>query len=184
MNKTVIILIFICRVLYGQRADFFKEDITFRLDSVHFSTEGYYWFSNTSDKPVHSNIYYPFPNFSNEKIDSVHIFNISAGADVKYIKEEDHGISFNLFLGPNDTVLFQIGYRQKLQSDSAVYILRTTKGWGKPLNTAEYNLIISKNFVIKKFSYPPLKSYNIKNKKIYIWRMKNFMPIYDMIFHF
>jgi len=184
MKRKITFLIFICPLLYGQRADFFKENITFHLDSIYFSVEGYYWFSNNSNKSNYADIFYPFPNYSDEKIDSINVFNVSAEREIKFIKEGIHGISFNLFIESFDTVLFQIRYRQRLNSDSAVYILRTTQGWDKPLISAVYNLIVSKSFEIKKFIYPPVKSYQIGNKNIYIWRMRNFMPLRDMIFHF
>ncbi|MCL5031369.1 MAG: hypothetical protein M1480_20390 [Bacteroidetes bacterium] len=184
MIKISWLLLFICSFAYGQRANFFKEDITFRLDSIHFNVEGYYWFANNSDKPVSSDIFYPFPNSSGEKIDSIRLFNISAGQKTHYKLEGSNGISFDLFIAPHDTVLFQIGYRQELTSDSAEYILRTTQGWGKPLEHAEYKLIVPADFKIKNFSYQPDKSYNIENQKIYYWKMENFMPSRDMVFYF
>lgn len=184
MRKSVLILFFVCATISGQRADFFKEDITFRLDGIHFNVEGYYWFTNSSNEVVKSNIFYPFPNYANEKIDSVNVFNISAGQQAEFVKEGKHGISFNMFIQPGDTALFQIGYRHELASDSAVYILRTTKGWGKPLSQAEFKLVVPDSLGIKKFSYPPDKSYNIQGLKIYHWKMENFMPEKDMVFYF
>jgi hypothetical protein len=83
-----------------------------------------------------------------------------------------------------DTVLFQIGYRQKLNSDSAIYILKTTKGWGKPMDWAEYKLIVPDYMSIKKFSYSPDKTYKIEKNTIYYWKKLNFMPNEDMIFYF
>jgi hypothetical protein len=174
----------ICSFAFGQRADFFREDITFRLDGVHLDVEGYYWFSNNSDKPIATDISYPFPNCCGEKIDSIRVYNISAAQNTRYNLDGTSGISFHLFIGPHDTALFQIGYRQKLNSDSAVYILRTTQGWGKPLNHCEYKLLVPGSLVVKDFSYPPVRSYIIQGEKIYYWEMENFMPARDMIFHF
>jgi len=184
MNKILLFLILTSSFSFAQRADFFKEDITFRLDSTHIDVEGIYWFLNNNNKPVFSEIFYPFPVSSGSEIDSIRLFNITAGQKTKYNLESDNGISFNLFIPPQDTVLFQIGYRQKLNVDSAVYILRSTQAWGKPLQHAEYKLITSAAFRIKDFSYQPQKVYNIENKKIYYWELKNFMPSKDMIFTF
>jgi hypothetical protein len=184
MRKIVCLLFFVCLPAFGQRADFFGEDITFRLDGFYLDVEGYYWFSNHSGKPIHSNIFYPFPNYSGEKIDSIRLYNLSAGWEPEFKREGEYGISFDLFIAPLDTVLFQVGYRQKLNGDSAVYILKTTQGWGKPIDHAEFKLIAPDSLIMKKFSYPPDKSYLIEKKKIYIWKMKNFMPVRDMIFYF
>ncbi|MGD8780431.1 MAG: hypothetical protein PVH88_15880 [Ignavibacteria bacterium] len=180
-----ILLFFLFNIaLFGQRADFFKEDITFRLDGVHLNVEGYYWFANNSNKEVGSNIFYPFPDSVDEKIDSIHIFNLSKGYRPEYTSDRNNGITFNLFIEPGDTVLFQIGYRQKLNSDSALYILKTTQTWGKPLKHAEYKLIVPDSLEIKNFSYLPDKTYTINDLKIYYWEKINFMPKKDMIFHF
>ncbi len=184
MGKILFIVLAICLTASGQRADFLKEDITFRLDKVYFDVEGYYWFANNSSKPVNSEIYYPFPEYKGGVVDSIRLYNISAGQKTRYKLEGANGISFHLFIPPHDTVLFQTGYRQKISGDSAVYILRTTKGWGKPLVYAEYKLIVPDTLNIKKFTYPPDKLYNIEKEKIYYWKMENFMPANDMIFYF
>ena len=183
--KIIFFLFFIfCSFAFGQRAVFFKEDITFRLDGVHLDVEGYYWFSNNSINSVSADIFYPFPSAFGDKIDSIRIYNISKGERPRYTLHNHDGISFYLFLPPHDTVLFQIGYRQKLNGDSAAYLLQTTQAWGRPLVRAEYKLLVPESFNIKRFSYPPGKSYEIQGEKIYYWEMNNFMPTRDMVFCF
>ncbi|MCX6150261.1 MAG: hypothetical protein NTX22_07045 [Ignavibacteriales bacterium] len=184
MRKILYLIFFLSSFVLGQRADFFKEDITFRLDSLAIDVDGYYWFANRSDKTIESNIFYPFPNYSDEKIDSIRLYNLSDGRETSFAKEGENGISFFLNIPPFDTVIFQIGYRQKLIGDSAVYILRTTQGWGKPIAYAEFKLIVSNSFLIKQFIYPPDKTYKFEKYKIYYWKKENFMPVQDMIFYF
>jgi hypothetical protein len=184
MKTTLFLLFNLCSLTYGQKADFFKEDITFRLDGFHMDVEGYYWFSNNSNNSIATDIFYPFPRSFGDTVDSIRIYNISAGQKHRYILEGTNGISFYLFIAPHDTAIFQIGYRQKLISDSAVYLLKTTQGWGKPLTHAEYKLLVPESLVIKYFSYPPIKSYKIHGEKIYYWEMNDFMPTRDMIFCF
>jgi hypothetical protein len=184
MRKFLFLLFVFSSAVSGQRADFYKEDITFRLDSTSFDVDGYYWFTNHSDKPVNSNIFYPFPNHPAESIDSIRLYNISAGKKVRFKMESGSGISFSLSIAPHDTALFQIGYRQKLKSDSAIYILKTTRGWGKPLQLAEYKLVVPDYLNIKRFSYPEDKTYKVMNYRIYYWKRETFMPDKDMIFYF
>ena len=168
----------------AQRADFFKEDITFRLDGIHLRVEGYYWIANPSAKPVESEIYYPFPIHAGDQIDSIRIYDISAGREVGHNTEDTFGISFMLHVACHDSVLLLIRYRQKLLADSAVYILKTTRGWGKPLAEAEFKLITPDAFVIKKFTYAPDESFALDKLRIYLWKKKDFMPAEDMVFHF
>ena len=184
MKTTIFLLFNLYSLSFGQRVDFFKEDITFRLDGVHLDVEGYYWFSNNSNNSISTEIFYPFPSSFGDKIDSIRVYNISVGQKHRYKLEGNNGISFYLFIASHDTAIFQIGYRQKLISDSAIYLLKTTQGWGKPLCHSEYKLLVPESLVIKHFSYPPIKSYEIQNEKIYYWEMNDFMPTRDMIFCF
>lgn len=184
MLKAIGLLLLLSVVAFGQRAIFFKEDITFRLDGIHFHIEGYYWFANHSEKPVKSEIYYPFPTYAGAQIDSIRVYNISAGRETGFHQEDKFGISFMLHFASLDTILLQIKYRQKLKADSAVYILQTTRGWGKPLEDAEFKLITPVSVKIKKFSYPPDQSYELEKFRIYRWKWKDFMPTDDMIFCF
>lgn len=184
MRKAICLLSLLSSFAFGQRADFYKEDITFRLDGIHLRVEEYYWFTNHSEKPVISEIYYPFPTYAGDQIDSIRVYNISAGRETRFNKEDKFGISFMLQLASLDTAWLQVKYRQKLHADSAVYILKTTQGWGKSLDDAEFKLITPDTFKIKKYSYEPDQSYELDKLRIYIWKRKNFMPAEDMIFHF
>jgi len=182
--KNIVNIFFFIGIAFGQKANFFKEDITFRIDGNFMDVEGYYWFANTSSASIKSEIYYPFANYCNEDIDSIRIYNITAGINTNYRYDNIRGISFNLFITPYDTVIFQIGYRQKIVGDSAVYFLRTTQSWNKPLDQAEYKLLMPDSLFIRRFSYSPDKFYKIQGKKIYYWKMNNFMPEQDLIFYF
>jgi len=182
--KILILSLLFAALAFGQRADFYKEDITFRLDSISFDVDGYYWFANRNSQPVNSDIFYPFPQNAGGVIDSVRLYNISAGQKTKYKQEANFGISFQLTIPPKDSSLFQIGYRQQVKSDSAIYILKTTRNWGKPLQNAVYKLVVPNNLKIKKFSYTPDKIYNVEGYTIYYWEKINFMPDKDMIFYF
>jgi hypothetical protein len=184
MRNTFFLLFVLSSVALAQKADFYKEDITFRLDNLYLQIEGYYWFSNNSGQPVENQIYYPFPYYAGAEIDSIRVYNLSAGRKNGFVGEGKYGISFPLHLAAYDTALFQIKYRHELTADSAVYILKTTQGWGKPLEQAEFKLITPDSFLIKKFSYPPDEIYMMEGYKIYRWKKQNFMPAEDMIFYF
>lgn len=184
MKKIYFLLLLLGSSSFGQRADFFKEDLTFRLDGVFLSVEGYYWFANHSDRSVNCDIFYPLPDYAGAQFDSIQVYNISAGNQKIFKKEGSSGISFLLHLASLDTGLIQIKYRQKLTADSAVYILTSTKSWGKPITRAEFKLITPGSLMMIKFSYPPDKSYVLENLRIYYWQKENFMPDQELIFHF
>lgn len=172
-------------LVYSQGIDFYKEDITFSLDDKFFKIDGLYWFCNKADQRAEQLIFYPFETSSPAaEIDSVSIYN-SKDNKKEMVKDLSlHGFKFMLELPANDTVIYRIGYRQKIQGDSVKYILTSTKCWNKPLDDAEYKLIVPEQFEITKFSYKPDKVYNIDGKCIYYWHRYNFMPESDMTFHF
>jgi len=146
--------------------------------------DGYYFFANNANTPMTSDIFFPFPTRGSNTVDSIRVFDLSRGRKVNYQRDSDNGISFVLSLTPHDTGLVEIGYRQELSDDSAVYILKTTRAWDKPLMRAEYKLLVPDSLTMTGYSYQPVKSYEIEGKKIYYWEMENFMPARDMIFHF
>ena len=182
MRLFAVFLLFFCSCAFGQEVIFYKEDITFRLTSKYFIAEGTYWFSNPSDHDVQSPIYYPFP--ANGEVDSTDIFDISKGTQPKVSNRTDAGFSWVVAIDDHDTALYHIAYRQKIDCDSAVYILRSTQSWNKPLEYAEYKLIVEDSIMVTGYSFEPNKVYDIDGKKIYLWRYSNFMPGKDFVVHF
>jgi hypothetical protein len=169
----------------GQEIHFVKEDITFHLSRESFVVDGYYWFYNPSRVLTERLIYYPFPVVGKSSaVDSVDIFDITDGTQPKISDRTETGLSFVLALTGHDTALYHIAYRQKICDDSAVYILRSTQAWNRPLEYAEYKLVIEDSTVVTGFSYEPVKRYDIEGKQIFLWRRTDFMPDRDFVVHF
>lgn len=184
MHRLVyIVLLSTCAPAFAQRLNFYKEDITLRLDCNHLSVEGYYWFANSSKVTISSEIFYPFPFDAGGLIDSIGVLNLTAGEETRFKKEEQFGISFFVAVESSDSVLLQINYRQQLNSDSAVYILKSTKNWGKPLDVAEFKLITPDSLTIKQTTYPPDELFEMAHRKIYVWRRRHFWPEHNMVFY-
>lgn len=183
MSKLLYIFLLTCSFAFGQRINFHREDVTCRLDGEYLRVEGYYWFSNESNVAVRSEIYYPFPHDSGGLVDSMKVYNLTRGQET-FIGVEKFGLSFFVDIEPSDTSLFQIKYRQRLNSDSAVYILKTTKSWGKPLDVAEFKLMVPDSLKIKHFTYPPDQLYKIEKLCIYLWKRQCFMPDRNLVFYF
>ena len=184
MKQAICIILLGCSLVYGQRAKFIREDITIHLDGKRMFVEGYYWFVNPAPGPVDTEIFYPFPYRAGKAIDSVGVFDLNAGGRLVFKCEEQFGISFNLYIPPKDTTVLKIQYHQELNSDSAVYILRTTQGWAAPLTQAEFKLVTPGNLKIVEFPWPPDKTYNLDDQLIYYWRKNEFMPDHDLVVRF
>jgi hypothetical protein len=129
-------------------------------------------------------MFYPFGNDNGERIDSVEVLNIEQGSNDKNFNFTERGLSFLLEINARDTVIFNIRYNQRICNDSVKYILMTTRLWNKPLESAEYKLMIGEHVKLTKFSYRPDKIYSIEGKEIVYWIRNKFMPVSDMVFHF
>ena len=183
MRFLIVIIVLVNSCLIAQELDFYKEDLTFRLNKNYFKVDGLYWFANHSDQNIKSIIYFPFSE-GIENIDSVEVFNLTKGQSGRKLNKHKMGISFLLEAAPNDTLIYNIKYNQKITCDSVQYILLTTKYWNKPLETAEYKLIIEDSLKLTGSSYEPDKFYKIDGQEILYWRKQKFMPQKDFIFHF
>ena len=75
---------------------------------------------------------------------------------------------------PADTVYINIAYTQTLLKNN-VYILRSTKSWGKPLQKAQYALTVHDSLSIESISYPT----DSQKDNVYYWEKQNFLPSKD-----
>jgi len=185
MKSFAIFYLLLCSCALCQDVRFIREDITFELSKEYFAVEGNYWFANPSDRGSERSIYYPFPTTGqNNSVDSVDIFDITHGIRPEISDRTKSGFSFVLTISGHDTVLYHIAYRQKVGGDSAMYILRSTRAWNRPLEFAEYKLAVEDSITIIGFSYHPDKVYVIEGKKFFLWRRTNFMPEKDFVVRF
>jgi len=128
---------------------------------------------------------YPFPVdplYGN--VDSVYFFNLTSNEIIIPQKTNNKSSVFKIDFGKNNKMVIQASYRQKLLSNKAEYILKTTMAWKKPLEQANYQLIIPANIRITTFSISPQDSVNSGKEVIYYWEKHNYMPGENMIFEF
>jgi hypothetical protein len=158
---------------------FTEEYLEFSLDGKKFRVNGNYVFVNTGGTEIHQQIIYPFP-VENSFIDSIHIFNSMTG---KFLQPEAicRGVSFTIDIPPLDTVTVNIFYEQTGITDTARYILTTTKNWNSPLAVAKYSLETDPSVKVRSFSYPPDVQTERNHRIRYTWSRKDFLPDCDFI---
>jgi hypothetical protein len=180
----LLIVLYPFQVNIGQDIQFYREDITFELSKDHFKVNGNYYFRNLNFDPVKTKLIYPFPTDSIYSCaDSVFALDVLYKND-KLMKVTSKAAAIELTINPFDTTVLNIGYKQKLKSGRAEYILTTTKGWGKAFESAKYNLVTDTSLVIRSFSYEPDTSYLNDDKYFYYWEKKAFLPEMDFIILF
>ncbi|MCK9398930.1 MAG: hypothetical protein M0Q51_02900 [Bacteroidales bacterium] len=185
MHKTLLFLIFLISysIGFGQDISFYKENITMKIEKDYFYVTGNYYLKTNGDKLA--TLVYPFQVDSlMGEVDSIYIFNLTANEPVEPLSNRRDGIVFRADFGDNTELLILISYRQKLSGNRAEYILESTIGWRKPLDQADYQLIIPDNLKVVRFSIPPDESILTDTERIYYWSKTDYMPTGNMVFEF
>jgi hypothetical protein len=170
--------------LFAQNLRFYKEDIVFQLNRDTFEVSGDYFFKNDTAANINRSIFYPiYTDSLITTFESVSVYDYQLNQFIKFTKS-NAGIFFNIKILANSSTKIKISYKQKLYGDYAVYILTSTKTWGKPLELANYSLISNSNLKIKTFSLKPDKEIKFNNKYIYIWSRKVFFPEKDFLIEY
>jgi hypothetical protein len=126
---------------------------------------------------------YPFPSDSlYGEVDAVFIHDLDQDLNILPKAISRQSALFTVDLAGRNEVSLQISYRQKLLGTQAEYILETTRFWGKPLELANYELIIPDTLHITSFPYPPQDSLETGGYRVYYWEMQHFMPEVNMLF--
>lgn len=185
INVVFIISCFFPLLGFSQNLKFYREDLLFELKKNYFTVNGYYNFYNTEDKHIQQILFYPFPVDSlYGVVDSMSAIDIAnKSMDVVVSKTAD-GLFFRVELGPYGVGKYKIYYRQQILKNKAEYILVTTQKWGIPFENAFYQLITPSTMEIISTSYQQDSIKHVKDKTIYYWTKKNFMPDRNMIFYF
>lgn len=182
-----IILLFIIHsslfTLHAQDISFFKENITMKIEQDYFYITGNYFLKTTGDQSII--LVYPLPVDSLYcEVDSINIFNLTTDEPVKILERKKDVAVFKLEFAEYKEVELLISYRQKLLGDRAEYILESTVSWRKPLEQADYQLIVPEGLEIINFSIAPGDSISAGEETIYYWSKKNYMPDRNMVFEF
>lgn len=167
-----------------QGLEFYGENIAFELRDSIFKVTGIYYLCNTGDKEIKQILYYPFPADS-QYYDDVNFIRISTKDSlINILRRDKEGIYFGVEIEPYNAMEYVVSYQQKIFKNRAEYILETTRKWKRPIETADYIMIIPDNLKITGISYEPDSILTINNDLIYLWHKKDFKPVRNMIIEF
>lgn len=179
----IVLFVLVSLPIKAQNIRFYKEDIVFQLTRDTFEVSGDYFFKNDTAADVNKSIFYPiYTDSLIATFESVFVYDNQLNQFIKFTKN-NAGIFFNITIPAYGSTKIKISYKQKHYGNYAIYILTSTKSWGKPLELANYSLI-SNNLKIKTFTLKPDKEINFSNKDIYIWSRKEFYPENDFLIEY
>ena len=186
--KSTVFLFFLllgCLGVHSQRLDFFREDLTFQIDSTYFTVSGQYYFRNNTSSQQRNLISYPLPRLTDGSLfDTIMVFSEENPATPLELHFQDTLVSFSIGVEPGSEKQITIFYSQRHNGNYAKYILTTTKYWGKPLQLAEFKLVVPEYINIKSCFEPPDKISVFDDTSIYRWTRRNFMPAKDFEIRF
>lgn len=169
----------------GRGVDFVYEKIILEIEPRELTVTGLYRFQNRFPFDVTLPMLYPFP------VDEYQDFPHQISAKSITAEEEqplefawrrnDNAIRLNVSAEGKSSAEMRVTYSQRLKGKQARYILTTTKAWGRPLKSADYQLILSENLKINSISFPFDRAQNVAGKRYYFLHKENFMPDVDLI---
>ncbi|MFQ5870002.1 MAG: DUF4424 family protein [Candidatus Zixiibacteriota bacterium] len=165
--------------------DFVYEKIIIEIEPPELTVTGLYRFQNRFPFEVTLPMLYPLP--VDEYQDFPHQISAkSISADGKQPLEfawrrNNNAIRLNVSAEGKSSTEMRVTYSQRLKGKQARYILTTTKAWGKPLKSADHQLILSENLKISSISFPFDRAENIAGKRVYFSYKENFLPDTDLI---
>ena len=169
----------------GRSVDFLYEKIILEIEPRELTVTGLYRFQNRFPFEVTLPMLYPFP--VDEYQDFPHeISTKSITAEGEQPLEfawrrNDNAIRLNVSAEGKSSTEMRVTYSQRLKGKQARYILTNTKAWGKPLESADYELILSENLKINSISFPFDRAQNVAGKRYYFLHKEHFMPDVDLI---
>jgi len=168
----------------GQELQFYREEIVFTIDSAFVRTDAVYYFCNVGDKALLTSLFYPFPENIINLIDSLVITESGSETAIPF-RQSENGVFFPISLYPYGYSSYRVFYRQRLTKGHFRYILTSTSAWGRPLESASYELQMPLSFTLDSLSYRQDTCHIRGDRWIYQWKKKDFLPDrdFEVIFH-
>lgn len=170
----------------GQVVSFYRENMTFQLDSAYLEAKGDLYFRSNSPNPESKTFFFPVDCHGQKiKVDTISVFDVSKNSYIKPAKKNLAGILFTMNFSPNEEKRLKIKYIQEHDGKTTGYILTKIKYWNEPLSQGTYKLIVNyPNYVIDSTTIKPTETTSENGKTVLIWRKSNFTPDKELCIYF
>ncbi len=167
---------------HGVPVSFYREYVTVEPSDGRTRVVGDYYFRNDSDDEISLAIRYPFP------VDRFHVYPFRVRAWV--LKDGEfrpigfvHGsdaVSWPMDFAPREERVVRVEYVQQIVSEHAIYIVTTTKEWGKPIEIAEFEFRVPASLGPVDLSFEPDRTEAQGDTVVYYMRRTGFLPDADL----
>jgi len=128
---------------------FYKEEVFIKLAPKEVYVKGIYYFKNRTEAAKRMKLFYPFP------IDSLHKFPYNIEVENAPFDTAMNGITYDVVIGPMDTTVSTVRYRQEIDTNNARYILTTARKWKEPIREARFIINLPEQFRQVSITYQP-----------------------------
>ncbi len=136
---------------------FEKEHVNMSINRNKMTVQATFEYTNTTDRELNMDLYFPFPNLSDATISDVSIALLcperinQKKIDLDY--EIDYKrILFNYNILPFEKVILEVKYIEKLQN-KATYILTTIQKWKRPVSQATFKVSLPLSILSPHFTF-------------------------------
>lgn len=164
-----------------QSLQFYREVITVEVAGTHCWLSGAYHFRNRTASPITVPLYYPL--FDHAELpfpDSITVEKIGHGSAIPFVRRGT-GIDFRITIPAQDSAAYRVCYRQPTPENRMEYILRSTRQWRRPLEKAQFRIILPDTLRLTSVSLPMTRLRKDARRTVYGCLRRNFMPDENLI---
>jgi hypothetical protein len=173
---------------------FAREEIAMDVKPGTLEVRGMYHFTCSAKEPLVASVFYPFP------LDSTHLYPDSIelrtpsdaepltltlsqrereGVKVSFVRQ-DSGVAFRMRFRPEAEDSFFAYYRQPLRTNSATYIVTTTRKWKRPIDLARFRVTVPAGFKDVRLTFKADSVVRSDSAATYFFTRKKFYPDKDV----
>ena len=153
---------------------FAREEIAMDVKPGTLEVRGMYHFQSSAKEPLVASVFYPFP------LDSTHPYPDSIEITEHGFQRQDSGVAFRIRFRPEAEDSFFAYYRQPLRTNSATYIVTTTRKWKRPIDLARFLITVPASFKDVRLTFKTDSVAKSDSTVSYFFTRKRFYPDRDV----
>jgi hypothetical protein len=161
---------------------FLREHVIVRPSEGRTAVTGLYYFRNESDDTTAAAMRYPFP------IDRFHIGPLrvrvweerNGSFEPIGFASGEYSMTWRMNFKPREEKIIRVEYVQEIKKHHALYIVTTTREWGRPLERAEFEFQVPRSLVDVEPSFEPTRVLERGDTVVYYLEKTEFMPEKDL----
>ena len=153
---------------------FAREEIAMDVRTGTLEVRGMYHFTCSAKEPLVASVFYPFP------LDSTHLYPDSIEIREHGFQRQDSGVAFRMRFRPEAEDSFFAYYRQPLKTNSATYIVTTTRRWKRPIDLAQFRVTVPASFKDVKLTFRADSVVRTDSAVSYLFVRRRFFPDRDV----